>query len=323
MEPVKPAMDALSSFLDNQVGDFEPEIRELVHEAFGHSGKRLRPMLLFYGAWDDSGRTPNDLVRAAAVFEMVHLATLIHDDILDDATLRHGAPTVAAHHGTEVAVLLGDALLAHSLGLAAAFPTTRLCKEVSRATRQLCTGEVSQTLMRGHLKVSMAHYLRVIDLKTAELFRAAAEAGAWLAGKPDATVLAIGAFARHLGIAYQMYDDIADFFDDESHIGKTLGTDLASGKFTLPLLLLLERLPRPEGENLVERIISGEHDGIGALRQRLAEHKVLEASATRFDQEMDAAADALAPCAKDPSAPHLLAMLAYIRGEASKLLRAR
>ncbi len=239
---------ALDAFLREQLADFEPEIRDLAAYALEASGKRLRPALVFLSGWKGSGAPSAELVRVAAVVEMVHLATLVHDDIMDGAEVRRNRPTVARRYGSAAAVLLGDALFAHALHLTTQFPTTAVCAAVSVAMRRVCAGEIVQTLRRGSLRVDRADYTRIVDLKTAELFRVSCQLGAEVAGHPAGFVAAASRFGRHLGIGYQIYDDLVDFFGEEARIGKTLGTDLTSGKLTLPLLVLRERLEPVEQE---------------------------------------------------------------------------
>ena len=184
-----------------------------------------------------------DLVRVAGVVEMVHLATLVHDDIMDRAEIRRNCRTAAREFGTDAAVLLGDALFSQALYVAAQFPTTEVCRLVAESTRKVCSGEIMQTLRRRDLNISLAEYRRMIDLKTAELFRVACLLGARLSGHIAPFVEAADRFGHHLGIAYQLYDDLADFVGEEQRIGKTLGTDLATGKLTLPSWLMAPGTP--------------------------------------------------------------------------------
>jgi octaprenyl-diphosphate synthase len=198
-----------------------------------------------------------DLVRAAGVVEMVHLATLVHDDIMDQAEIRRSRRTAAREFGPNAAVLLGDALFSQALHIASLFPTTEVCRLVSDSTRKVCSGEILQTMHRRDTSLSLADYYRVIDLKTAELFRVSCRLGAIMTGHVDDFIGAANDFGRHLGIAYQIYDDLVDFLGEEKQIGKTLGTDLATGKLTLPLMLLLEKLPAPERDAVLRAL----HDG--------------------------------------------------------------
>jgi len=291
---LKPHMAALDEFLREQITAFEPEIREMADYCIDTSGKRIRPALVFLSGWKADGRPQSDLVRAAAVVELVHLATLVHDDIMDEADMRRNRETAARKFGPTAAVLLGDALFSHALYLAAQFPTTEVCEAVSESTRKVCAGEIVQTMRRGSTRVSREDYWRIIDLKTAELFRVSCFLGARLSGASDAYVQAVAAFGRHLGIAYQIYDDLADFYGDEQRIGKTLGTDLASGKLTLPLLVLMDKLPETERQALSAEIC-GQSPGQMELRLRqMAEYGVFGAVEAAVSQEIEAAEAALA-----------------------------
>lgn len=252
---LKPQMAALDVFLRGQLASFEPEIREMADYCIDTSGKRIRPALVFLSGWSSDGTPSPDLIRVAAVVELVHLATLVHDDIMDEADLRRSRRTASRQYGPEAAVLLGDALFAHALHLASQFPTPEICHAVSDSTRKVCAGEIVQTLRRGTTNITREDYFRVIDLKTAELFRISCFLGGKLGGFSPAFVDAASRFGRHLGIAYQIYDDLADFFGQEERIGKTLGTDLQSGKVTLPLLALMERLPAVDRALLVDEIL--------------------------------------------------------------------
>jgi octaprenyl-diphosphate synthase len=292
-------MASLNTFLESEVGQFEPEVQEMARYTFAHSGKRLRPILVFFSGWGGKGDSA-EVVKAAAIVEMVHLATLVHDDILDSATLRHGAPTLVAKYGAHQAVLLGDALFSEALRLAAQFPTTEICRIVATATRRVCEGEIGQTFARGNDRLTRAAYYRVIELKTAELFRASCRLG-------DAA----DDYGMHLGTAYQIFDDVADILGDEKSIGKTLGTDLASGKFTLPLLLLLEKSPEAERAKIAAGL--AKRDG-AELRRMLVEAGVVEAVRAAFDAEVDAALAALKPFAANASCEPLDSLATFVRG---------
>lgn len=311
-------LDALSAFLEREVGEFEPEIREMVRYCFQHTGKRIRPILVFYSGWQGETTVVPELVRIAAIVELIHLATLVHDDILDDASIRHNAQTVAERYGSDVAVLVGDALFAHALKLAADFPTVDVCRAVSLATRRVCEGEISQTLQRGSPDISIEAYHRIVDLKTAELFRVSCLLGASHGGHGDAFAEAAAAFGRHLGIAYQIFDDLQDFAGTEQKIGKTLGTDLESGKFTLPLILLLAG----ESETpavAAQQVLAGGRARIEELTQRMRSSGVFDQVFTFFQRELATAESALAPFSGNPARPPLLDLSAYVRGLSDKL----
>ena len=238
---LNPAMAELNKFLERQVQEFEPPIRILVDHCLQNRGKRIRPSLVFLAGNSDDEETLQKLVRVAAVVEIVHIATLVHDDILDRAEKRRGQSTISARFGPHTAVLLGDALFSHALHLAAQFDTVEVCRLVSRSTRRVCAGEIAQTFRRGDWNLPLDYYLELLDMKTGELFSISTYLGGLLSGYPRQQCQALRRFGSHLGIAYQAYDDLADFIGDEKKIGKTLGTDLSSGKATLPLIQLFNR----------------------------------------------------------------------------------
>jgi len=329
---LRPHMAALDVFLREQVAAFEPEIREMADYCIDTSGKRIRPALVFLSGWlseekeparadmgEGGGTVSAELVRAAAVVELVHLATLVHDDIMDEAELRRSRETAARKFGPVAAVLLGDALFAHALYLAAQFPTTEVCDQVSESTRRVCAGEIVQTMRRGSARVSREDYWRIIDLKTAELFRVSCFLGARLSGGAADYVEAAAQFGRHLGIAYQIYDDLADFFGDEARIGKTLGTDFASGKLTLPLIELAESLPEDERAELLGEIC-GERPG--QMERRLAqmsERGIFGKVAAQVEREIAVAERALAPWSGAGRARLLGELCGVLRAQVSGL----
>ncbi len=299
-------MAALDCFMRNEVEHFEPEIRGMAAYCLETSGKRLRPTMVFVSGWRGEGVVSDELVRAAGVVEMVHLATLVHDDIMDRAELRRSRRTAAREFGPDAAVLLGDALFSQALHIASQFPTTEVCRLVSESTRKVCSGEIMQTLRRRDTNVSLAEYRRMIDLKTAELFRASCFLGARLAGYEAAFVAAADRFGHHLGIAYQIYDDLVDFVGEEERIGKTLGTDLATGKLTLPLMLLLERVPAEERAAIVAALRGGQPLGLAASKQRMQELGITAGVVRAIEDELATAGAALAPFASLAPVPLML-----------------
>ncbi|MDD2764540.1 MAG: polyprenyl synthetase family protein [Opitutaceae bacterium] len=295
---LQPHLRALDDFLRSQLDGFEPEIHDLVEYCMDTSGKRIRPALVFFSGWRGPDQIPAALVQAAAVVEMVHLATLVHDDIMDRAELRRSRPTAARRYGSDSAVLLGDALLAQAVHIAAQFPSTEVCQVVSAATRRVCAGEIAQTFRRGDTAITRDAYRRVIDLKTAELFRISCLLGARLAGYEDGYVEAAAEFGRSLGIAYQIYDDLADFFGEEKNIGKTLGTDLAGGKVTLPLLVLLEKLSGAERSELLEEIRKCRTPQFEHRRAQMRGHGVFAVVAEDIRAELKKGMAILSPWAR-------------------------
>ncbi len=316
-----PHLAALDDFLRQQVAAFEPEIREMVDYCVDTSGKRIRPSLVFFSGCRAGQPVSPELVKAAAVVELVHLGTLVHDDIMDGAVVRRSRATAAKSYGTAASVLLGDAMFAHALNLASQFPTVAVCEAVSVSMRRVCAGEIMQTLRRGTSTVGRAEYYRIIDLKTAELFRVSCQLGAMQAGYEIPAQEAMAAYGRHLGIAYQIYDDLIDYFGAEERIGKTLGTDLASGKMTLPLFILEEMLPEEERRAL-QAEIRGEQPA--QLAGRLAQMRTLGVAprvVAEIEKELASGQAALdrVPDAEGKLQP-LRALGGLLREEVGKLL---
>ena len=318
---VRPHLDALNEFLAEETSKFEPEIREQAEYCLSHRGKQLRPALLFFSGWSDRANQHfEDLVQAAATVELVHQATLVHDDILDGAQLRHNHPTLKEKHDPRIAVLLGDALFAHALKLASDFSDVYVCRVVSQATRRVCTGEISQSLEIQGKAHALDDYYRIIDLKTAELFRVSGELGARLANYSAEFVSAAAEFGRRVGMAYQIYDDLVDITGEEHKIGKTLGTDLANGKMTLPTHMLLQRM-KAEGQNyLVEQILKEPLD-VELCAAYLDQYDIPLAVQSAFHEQLDLAMASLEPYVDLPPYAPLAQMVLYVREYASSLAK--
>lgn len=316
---VGPQMAALDRFMRSEVEHFEPEIRGMAAYCLDTSGKRLRPTMVFVSGWQGDGVVLEPLVRAAGVVEMVHLATLVHDDIMDHAEIRRSRRTAAREFGADAAVLLGDALFSQALHIASQFPTTEVCRLVSESTRKVCSGEIMQTLRRRDINISLAEYRRMIDLKTAELFRVSCFLGARLSGHETAFTVAADRFGHHLGIAYQIYDDLVDFIGEEQRIGKTLGTDLATGKLTLPLMLLLERVSEEERAQMVAALRSGQPMGFGASKQRMQDLGIASGVVRAINEELAIAVAALAPFAHLAPVPLMLQLGDMLRKQVAAL----
>lgn len=319
-DPLRPYLEDLDAFLLSQILELEPEIQDHVRYVLGHSGKRLRPMLVAYSAWQAPAETAAaELVRLGAIIELVHLATLVHDDILDEADTRHRQETAAKKFGPAAAVLIGDVLFSHALKLAAEFPTTEVCRHVAQATARVCAGEVAQTYQRGAVNYSREFYFRVIQLKTAELFEVACRLGAYVGGYPLEFSSVAGQFGRHLGTAYQIFDDLVDLYADESMIGKTLGTDLEKGKFTLPLLLLLEKLGQAERDELLARLQSGDPAVPAVYMRRLLDFPIFDEVVCFFEAELALADQALVSFSALPPVPAMRKILALVRAQLARL----
>jgi len=226
-----------------------------VTDVFAHvtrfRGKRLRPMLLLLSASATGGINREHRILAAVV-EMIHTATLVHDDVLDDAETRRHVATVNARWNNETSVLFGDYLFTHAFHLAARLETTLACRLIGRATNIVCEGELSQVHERGNLDLTEETYLKIIDGKTAELCALSCFLGAHYAGAGEAVVKSLEQFGRQVGIAFQISDDLLDILGNEAETGKSLGSDFRKQKLTLPLIRLLQTAEEPDATRIRE-----------------------------------------------------------------------
>ncbi|MCA9138918.1 MAG: polyprenyl synthetase family protein [Planctomycetales bacterium] len=202
-------------------------------------GKRLRPAIHLLMADALGGIGPNNII-IGAVLEMVHTATLVHDDVLDEASTRRHVPTINAQWNDHTSILLGDYLFAQSFRLAATLDSTRTCQWVGEAARLVCEGELRQVLARDDVEIDRDTYFDIIRGKTAELCRVACSLAAGEASRDADAIDQLADYGNCLGIAFQIADDFLDLWGDDQTVGKTVGTDLQQGKMTLPIIRLLE-----------------------------------------------------------------------------------
>lgn len=251
---VKGELKDVEAQIRDQVRAFDPCVEPYVDYICNTSGKRIRPALAILAGGATSEVKPDHL-KIGVILELIHMSTLVHDDIIDDADTRRKVPTANAKWGNGMAVLLGDALFSHSLLLATDFGDIEVCRKVGRASRDVCQGEVMQTQRRFDLTLTKEDYFHIIEMKTGALFAAATGIAAYLSGTSREVEEQMYDYGMKLGTAYQIYDDCLDLVGTEEQVGKTLRTDLEKGKLTLPLLNLLEKADKAQREKLNKRII--------------------------------------------------------------------
>ncbi len=251
---VRPHLDQVESSIRDQIRAFDPAVEPYVSYVCNTSGKRIRPALsiLVGGAFGMLGENQRKL---GVILELIHMATLVHDDIIDGAVTRRMVPTANAKWGNGLSVLLGDALFSHALALATEFDDITICRKVGKASREVCEGEIVQTQRRFDLSLTKADYFRIIEMKTGALFAAATGIAAALSEADEATEQRLFNYGLRLGTVYQIYDDCLDLVGSEEQVGKTLRTDLEKGKLTLPILNLLESASESQRTKLNKRII--------------------------------------------------------------------
>lgn len=206
-----------------------------------YRGKMLRPTLTLLSGMA-TGEAAREHTVLAAVVEMIHMATLVHDDVLDEAETRRRGRTVSALHGNETAVILGDYLISSSFHLCSTLGRPEWSERIGRVTTELCAGELLQLVNRGNIALAERTYFDIIERKTGSLIGLACELGALASGAPGAEVEELGAFGREVGAAFQIQDDLLDLLGEEGVVGKSVRKDQEKGKLTLPMIRHLERV---------------------------------------------------------------------------------
>jgi octaprenyl-diphosphate synthase len=254
--PIAAELAAAEELLKGELSSDDPFVDNLVKHAFRLGGKRLRPALVLLSA-KATGKISRDHIVLATVVEMIHTATLVHDDVLDEASMRRHRPTINALSDNEASVLVGDFLFTHAFYLASSLETTFASQTIGRATNIVCAGEMKQIHSRGNFTLTETQYLDIVEGKTAELCACCCRLGAHYSGAAGQVVDALDRYGRNLGIAFQIVDDVLDLVGDENSMGKSLGTDLEKQKPTLPLIRLLQQATAGERRELVELLSSG------------------------------------------------------------------
>lgn len=251
--PIAGDLVEMERVLARTLGSSKPHVARMVEHLNHYRGKRLRPVLLLLTA-RACGNVGHAHHVLAAVVEMIHTATLVHDDVLDSASVRRHVATVNAGWGNHASILLGDYLFTHAFHLASTLGDARACEIIGDATNKVCEGELNQVCERGNLDLSEEDYFAIIEGKTAELTACCCRLGALYSGASDETVLKLARYGRSLGMAFQIADDLLDLVGEERTTGKSLGTDLEQQKLTLPLIRLLNHAPA-DMHSLVKQIL--------------------------------------------------------------------
>jgi len=251
---VQPHLEKVETHIAQQAAAFDPAIEGYVVYAVGSRGKRLRPLLTLL-AGGATGKINSGHVDLAVMVELIHIATLVHDDVMDEAERRRAQPTANARWGNSLSVLLGDCLFAHALALSTNFENREIGRAIARTAATVCSGEMIQTQRRFDLNLGVEDYLRIVQMKTGSLFSAAAELAAVISEAPPNVIETFKNFGFQIGTAYQIYDDCVDLAGNEGATGKTLGTDLRKGKFTLPVLIFLRSASEFERERCCQLVL--------------------------------------------------------------------
>lgn len=262
---VESDFNAVDQFVINQLHSTVPLVENIGHYIVEAGGKRLRPILVLLAA-NACNRKTEQHISLAAVIEFIHTATLLHDDVVDMSALRRGRPTVNAQWNNPSSVLVGDFIYSRAFQILVQIGDMRIMEIIADTTNRIAEGEVLQLISKNNPDSSEQNYMQVIQNKTAILFQAAAQCGAIVAGATAAEELALKEFGMHLGIAFQLIDDVLDYDGNSTAMGKNIGDDLAEGKPTLPLIYALEHTSESDA-SLIRQSLTEEQLSVESLNQ--------------------------------------------------------
>ncbi len=290
---IEPQFDAVTDYILNNLGSNVPLVEKIAHHIVEGGGKRLRPLLVLLSA-NAAGYKGEEHIPLAAVIEFIHTATLLHDDVVDNSDLRRGNATANAQWGNAPSVLVGDFLYSRSFQIMVEIGRMEIMQVISHATTIIAEGEVLQLLNQRNPDTSEESYLQVILGKTAMLFEAATEVGAILAESSAEDREALRLYGRHLGIAFQIIDDLLDYLSDSDTMGKNVGDDLAEGKATLPLIHAM-RVGSDDDRDLIRHAIrKGGLDDLSPVLEIVQRNGSINYSRQKAAEEIDKAKNAIA-----------------------------
>jgi octaprenyl-diphosphate synthase len=259
-EPIGPRLAEVELFFEREFEHSLPMVREVATYVLGSGGKRLRPALVLLVS-RMLGYSGERDVRYAAVVELIHTATLIHDDIIDESDLRRGKPTANHTFGNQTTVLVGDWFYTRAMDICLEFGDVEVMRRLIAATLQMTEGEIIADQVRGAIDLDEETYLDITRRKTAELFAAACAIPALFQPSTLHLTDVLLEYGRSLGLCFQLIDDLLDFTADRTQLGKPVMADLCEGRVTLPIILLLQRAARPQRELIAEVAERGSFEG--------------------------------------------------------------
>jgi octaprenyl-diphosphate synthase len=287
--PIAGDLESVERVYRETLASPKAHIAKLIEHLQQYRGKRLRPMLLLLTA-KACGTINHSHHILGAVVEMIHTATLVHDDVLDEAGTRRHVDTVNAGWGNKTSILLGDYLFTHAFHLTSTLGDARACEMIGEATNWVCEGELLQTLEIGNLALNEEDYFSIIDGKTAALTACCCRLGSMYAGATDVIVEQLSNYGRLLGRAFQVADDLLDLIGTEAKVGKTLGTDIVQRKMTLPLIHMFDRIPSGKADQYRKLLQAPGNHKLDNLRPVLEQTKALSYARRRAEEFARAAA---------------------------------
>ncbi len=313
IQPIAADMEAVNRLIRQHLNSDVPLVNQVGEYIISAGGKRIRPMLVLLAANAHAYRGTAHHTLAGLI-EFIHTATLLHDDVVDESSLRRGRQTANAMFGNAASVLVGDFIYTRAFQMIVAVGDMRIMQILADATNVIAEGEVMQLLNMHDPDVSEERYLQVIQSKTAKLFEAAAEIGALVAGASDKDVEAAAEYGRSIGTAFQLIDDVLDYSGNAEEIGKNVGDDLREGKPTLPLIYLLQN-GTPEQRALVRSCIeNGDASRFAAILEAVTTSGALDYTRRAAEQAAQRAADAIANWEDSQAKESLIKLCAFAVG---------
>ena len=279
MAPISSELARVEALLKSELETGNSSIREMLEYVGELGGKRLRPCLLLLAA-KACGEPTEESVRLSAVVELVHTATLVHDDVLDKALVRRHKQTVHERWDVPSSILIGDWLFAHAYGLANRGSSTIPGRWIADAAKQVCEGEILQGQSIRHFEIGIEDYIELLEAKTGALCAVSCSLGAWSGGGDETACHRLQRFGLKLGTAFQVYDDWLDVWGNQEHAGKTLGTDLSSFKPTLPALRALSAVDTEDRLRLIRSLNQGDDHALVELQQAIIDSDASEFTLT-------------------------------------------
>ena len=303
-------MTAVDSVIRRRLASDVVLINQISNYIIGSGGKRLRPVLVLLAGGHFSAK-PEHAREMAAVIEFIHTATLLHDDVVDESSLRRGRDTANALFGNAASVLVGDFLYSRAFQMMVEVGSMRVMEVMAEATNIVSEGEVLQLLNVGDPDTDEEKYFRVVRYKTAKLFEAATRVGAILGGATSAEERALADYGMHLGTAFQLIDDVLDYSGDANETGKNLGDDLAEGKPTLPLIYAIRNGDDAERSVVRKAIANADRSNMEAVIAAIRATGAIEYARAAAHREADTARAAIAALAESPHKEALLELTLF------------
>jgi len=316
-KPIESELGQVKNIIGRQLSDSSEPVKGLLEYLNRAGGKMLRPALLILSG-ASTGKTTDRHIKLAAVVEMIHCSTLLHDDVIDDGMIRRGIPTVNRLWGSETAVLLGDFVLSKIFKLCAELEQ-KIVEFISSTAEQLCKGELREIMERENRFLSEQQYFEIINDKSASLFSVSCRLGAIASGAGPNKQKALGDFGSDIGMAYQIVDDLLDIIGEEKDEGKTLGNDTIKNRMTLPVIHLVSEIKK--ADNAVDRRVDEVWDNRSGIIDMLRQYGSVEYTRQKAEHFIRKAEDSLAIIPDSEAKTLLLKVAQYISDRAKNTLR--